>query len=50
MARDDGLVALLADRVVDVEAGEVRAGWVVLVRGERIEALVELSGHTLLPG
>ena len=63
MARDDGLVALLADRVVDVEAGEVRAGWVVLVRGERIEALldpgrplpeaaalVELPGHTLLPG
>ena len=63
MARDDGQVALLADRVVDVEAGEVRAGWVVLVRGERIEALldpgrplpeaaalVELPGHTLLPG
>jgi imidazolonepropionase-like amidohydrolase len=63
MARDGGLVALRADRMVDVEAGEVRAGWVVLVRGERIEALldpgqplpesaavVELPGHTLLPG
>ncbi len=63
MARDGELVALRADRVVDVEAGEVRAGWVVLVRGERIEALldpgrplpeaaavVELPGHTLLPG
>ena len=62
-ARDDGLVALLADRVVDVEAGEVRSGWGVLVRGDRIEglldparplpedaALVELPGHTLLPG
>src|SRR5215218_1570180 len=63
MARDGGLVAVRADRMVDVEAGEVRAGWVVLVRGERIEgrldparplpegaALVELPGHTLLPG
>src|SRR5512133_4099076 len=63
MARDGGLVALRADRMVDVEAGEVRAGWVVLVREERIEALldpgrplpegaalVELPGHTLLPG
>ena len=28
----------------------MRAGWVVLVRGERTEALVELPGHTLLPG
>jgi len=59
----DELVVLRADRVVDVEAGEVRAGRVVLVRGERIEALlgpgqpvpegaalVELPGHTLLPG
>jgi hypothetical protein len=33
MARDGGLVAVRADRMVDVEAGEVRAGWVVLVRG-----------------
>ena len=59
----DELVVLRADRMVDVEAGEVRAGRVVLVRGEWIEALlgpgqpvpegaalVELPGHTLLPG
>jgi imidazolonepropionase-like amidohydrolase len=63
MARDGELVAVRADRVVDVEAGEVRAGWTVLVRGERIEALLspdepvpeaaalaDLPGHTLLPG
>jgi imidazolonepropionase-like amidohydrolase len=63
MARDGGPVALRADRVVDVEAGEARQGRVVLVRGERVEALLEpgdplpegsevvdLPGHTLLPG
>jgi imidazolonepropionase-like amidohydrolase len=63
MAGDGELVAVRADRVVDVEAGEVRAGRVVLVRGERIEAvldpgrtvpegaaMVDLPGHTLLPG
>jgi imidazolonepropionase-like amidohydrolase len=63
MAGDGELVAVRADRVVDVEAGEVRAGRVVLVRGERIEAvldpgrpvpeaaaLVDLPGHTLLLG
>jgi imidazolonepropionase-like amidohydrolase len=63
MAGDGELVAVRADRVVDVEAGEVRAGRVVLVRGERIEAVldpgrpvpegaavVDLPGHTLLPG
>jgi imidazolonepropionase-like amidohydrolase len=63
MARDGGPVALRADRVVDVEAGEARRGRVVLVRGERVEALLEpghplpegteivdLPGHTLLPG
>jgi hypothetical protein len=63
MAGNGELVAVRADRVVDVEAGEVRAGRVVLVRGERIEAvldpgrpvpegaaLVDLPGHTLLPG
>jgi imidazolonepropionase-like amidohydrolase len=57
------LVALRAGRVVDVEAGTVREGAAVLVRGERIEAVVEpgegvpegarvveLAGHTLLPG
>jgi imidazolonepropionase-like amidohydrolase len=49
--------------VVDVEAGQAREGRVVLVRGERVEALldrgdplpegtevVDLPGHTLLPG
>jgi imidazolonepropionase-like amidohydrolase len=63
MAGDGELVAVRAERVVDVEAGEVRAGRVVLVRGERIEAVldpgrpvpegaavVDLPGHTLLPG
>jgi imidazolonepropionase-like amidohydrolase len=63
MARDGGLVALRADRVVDVEAGTAREGRVVLVRGEWVEALhdrgdplpegtevVDLPGHTLLPG
>jgi imidazolonepropionase-like amidohydrolase len=61
---DDGtVVALAADRMVDVEAGKVRQGAVVLVRGERIEAVLdrgqalpagarvlELPGCTLLPG
>jgi imidazolonepropionase len=63
MGRDGELIELRADRVVDVEAGQVRPGRVVLVRGERIEAvlhpgqpvpegatLVDLPGHTLLPG
>jgi imidazolonepropionase-like amidohydrolase len=63
MARDGELVAVRADRMVDVEAGVVREGAVVLVRGERIEAVldggrpppdgaavVDLAGHTLLPG
>jgi imidazolonepropionase-like amidohydrolase len=58
-----GLVALRAERVVDVEAGRVVEGRVVVVRGERIEAVldlgevvpegarvVELPGYTLLPG
>jgi imidazolonepropionase-like amidohydrolase len=63
MARDGELVALRADRMVDVEAGEVVEGRTLLVRGERIEAvldpgrplpegarLLDLPGHTLLPG
>ena len=61
--RDGGLLALRADRMVDVVAGEVRHGRTLLVRGERIEAVldpgqappegarvVDLPGHTLLPG
>jgi imidazolonepropionase-like amidohydrolase len=63
MAPGGGLIGLRADRMVDVEAGEVREGAVVLVRGERIEAVldpgaslpqgattIDLPGHTLLPG
>ncbi|HEV3463404.1 MAG TPA: amidohydrolase family protein [Actinomycetota bacterium] len=61
--RDGGLVAVRGARLVDVEAGKVLDGRGVLVRGERIEALLEigqpppdgteaidLPGHTLLPG
>ena len=63
MAWDGELLALAADRMVDAEAGEVLEDRVVLVRGERIEAvldpgrplpesaaLVDLPGHSLLPG
>jgi imidazolonepropionase-like amidohydrolase len=63
MAQDGELVALRADRMVDVEAGEVLEGRTLLVRGERIEAVldpgrpppegartIDLPGHTLLPG
>jgi imidazolonepropionase-like amidohydrolase len=63
MARDGGLLAVRADRMVDVEAGEVLEGRTLLVRGERVEAvldpdrplpegahLLDLPGHTLLPG
>ncbi|HEX6107055.1 MAG TPA: amidohydrolase family protein [Gemmatimonadales bacterium] len=57
------LTAIRAGRLVDVERGEVRRDWVVLVRGERIEAVqpagaripagarvVDLSRYTVLPG
>jgi imidazolonepropionase-like amidohydrolase len=63
MARDGGLLAVRADRMVDVEAGEVLEGRTLLVRGERVEAVLDpgrplpeaaqvldLPGHTLLPG
>src|SRR4029450_5726444 len=63
MTGDGELVAVRADRGGDVEAGGGRAGRVVLVRGERIEAvldpgrtvpegaaMVDLPRHTLLPG
>ena len=56
-------VALLAGRLVDVRKGEVLRDRVVLVRGERIEAVlgagdplppgtrrIDLSGHLVLPG
>ena len=57
------LVAIRGARLVDVEAGEVREGRVLVVRGERIEAvldpgqtvpggarMLDLPGHSLLPG
>jgi imidazolonepropionase-like amidohydrolase len=63
MARDGELVALRADRMVDVEAGAVLEDRTLLVRGERIEAVldpgrplpegarvIDLPGHSLLPG
>ena len=63
MARDGELVALRADRMVDVEAGTVLEDRTLLVRGERVEAVLDpgrplpegarvisLPGHTLLPG
>ena len=59
-----GEVVLRPDRVFDAEAGRTRAGWAVLVRGDRIAAVgpvgdltsapgaevIELPGTTLLPG
>lgn len=58
-----GLTAIRAGRLVDVERGEVRRDQLVLVRGTRIEAvlpgstklpsearLVDLSRYTVLPG
>ncbi len=58
-----GLTAIRAGRLVDVERGEVRRDQLVLVRGARIEAvlpgsaklpagarLVDLSRYTVLPG
>ena len=63
MVGGDGLVAVRGARLVDVEAGRVLEGWGLLVRGERIEGLldpgrpapegaaaIDLPGHTLLPG
>ena len=54
------LVAIMADRMIDTEAGESRSGAVVVVDGERIvdvaatapsgAGIIDLSGHTLLPG
>ena len=59
----DRLVAVRGARLVDVEAGKVLEGRGLLVRGERIEGLLDpgqpppegaevldLAGHTLLPG
>jgi imidazolonepropionase-like amidohydrolase len=62
-AAAQGLTAIRAGRLVDVERGEVRRDQVVLVRGGRIEAVlpasaklptgarvVDLSRYTVLPG
>jgi imidazolonepropionase-like amidohydrolase len=62
-AQDQPTLAIRAGRLVDVERGEVRAGQVVLVRGERIERIqpasdpipegarvIDLSRHTVVPG
>jgi imidazolonepropionase-like amidohydrolase len=62
-AEDPPVLAIRAGRLVDVERGEVRAGQVVLVRGERIERIqpasdpipegarvIDLSRHTVAPG
>jgi imidazolonepropionase-like amidohydrolase len=61
--RDGELAAVRGARLVDVEAARVLEGTGLLVRGERIEALlgpgesppegaqaIDLPGHTLLPG
>jgi imidazolonepropionase-like amidohydrolase len=54
------LLAITADRLIDTEAGEVRAKPVVVVDGERVTDVassapakataIDLPGHTLLPG
>ncbi len=61
MAQD--LTAIKAGQLIDVERGEVRSNQVILVRGERIEAIqpasvplprgatvIDLSGYTVSPG
>jgi hypothetical protein len=63
MAERGGRLAIRAGRLLDVEAGAVRAGAVLLVEGDRIAAVLragepvpadvqelDLSGHTVLPG
>jgi imidazolonepropionase-like amidohydrolase len=60
---NEDVTVIRAGQLVDVEAGEVLADRAVIVRGERIEAVVplgeavpsaantiDLSGHTVLPG
>jgi imidazolonepropionase-like amidohydrolase len=63
MGEHGGRLAIRAGRLVDVDAGEVRDGQVLLVEGERVAAVLgagepvpagarelDLSGHTVLPG
>src|SRR5258707_3103155 len=62
-ADDQPTLAIRAGSLVDVERGEVRAGQVVLVRGQRIVSIqpaadpipegarvIDLSRHTVVPG
>ncbi len=62
-ADDQPTLAIRAGHLVDVERGEVRAGQVVLVRGQRIVSIqpaadpipegarvIDLSRHTVVPG
>jgi len=57
------VTAIKAGRLVDVDQGEVRTGQVILIRGEKIEAvqpasaaipkgarIIDLSGYTVMPG
>jgi imidazolonepropionase-like amidohydrolase len=60
----DSVTILLPTRVFDAEAGSMRDGWAVMVKGDRIRAVgpadrigrpngaevIELPGATLLPG
>ncbi len=60
----EAVTILIPTRVFDAEAGSMRDGWAVLVKGDRIQAvgpaeqigrpagaeLIELPGATLLPG
>lgn len=64
LAADDSLSAIRAGHLVDVRTGKVLADQVILVRGERIEAVgapdavaipagtkvIDLSAYTVLPG
>jgi imidazolonepropionase-like amidohydrolase len=62
-SRAPEVIAIRAGRLVDVERGEVRRDQLIVVRGERIEAIrpgttrppagarvIDLSRHTVLPG
>jgi imidazolonepropionase-like amidohydrolase len=62
-AAAQGVTAIRAGRLVDVEKGEIRRDQLIVIRGDRIEAvqpgstkapagarLLDLSGYTVLPG
>ncbi len=63
IAAQAGVTAIRAGRLVDVERGEIRRDQVILIRGDRIEAVqpgtarlpggartIDLSRYTVLPG